>query len=157
VTVPAIRGGGAALRRLLSFRGRTTRRDFIVFYMATGIAAAVPASMFRAVLPASVIIVIEAAMMILLIPTCVRRLHDGGWGGWWLLVSLPPLAAGLRDQYFRLRDPFAMPAGHWLPWTVQVPALLCGFALVLLLLWNDDEGPNRYGPNPRFDEAGVPI
>jgi uncharacterized membrane protein YhaH (DUF805 family) len=35
------------------------------------------------------------AMLVPLIAAMVRRLHDSGWRGWWLLAALVPLLGGL--------------------------------------------------------------
>lgn len=47
------------------------------------------------------------AMLALLVPSItvgVRRLHDTGRSGWWLLISLIPLAGALVLLYFLVLD-----------------------------------------------------
>ena len=83
----------------------------------------------------------------------VRRLHDQGRSGWWLVGGLPALATILMDQWRRLTlgwqaygvdDPIAM----------EIAAGLSALYVMAMILADGEEGPNRYGPDPRHSEPG---
>ena len=77
----------------------------------------------------------------------VRRAHDVGWSGWWLLPLIPIAVANLWDRVQWLRQPYDMSVG--LPWWVDLAIAPILLALMVLLLWDDDPDTNRFGPNPR--------
>ena len=140
------------LKRYAEFGGRSTRTELIGFTFLS--------SLFTA----AVLLVagwlgrddarpwLEGALAIMLLtPTLalhVRRLHDWGRSGWWLLVGAPFLAAAIWE-YIAYPRPFSLHIQSHLPWWAAVPVILCVLALWALLLWDDDVGANRYGPNPR--------
>lgn len=78
------------------------------------------------------------ASVFLAIAAMVRRLHDLGLSGWWLLLGKPWLVAQL---YFHDHPAAAgeSPSIVWLLWAVGV------FVLGALTLWPGTPGPNRYG------------
>ena len=74
-----------------------------------------------------------------------KRLHDIGKSGWWLILPLGGLILGLF-----LRSE----AAFWLmgPMALLVSLVLFLGSIVLLIVWlakKGDEGPNKYGPDPR--------
>jgi uncharacterized membrane protein YhaH (DUF805 family) len=68
----------------------------------------------------------------------VRRLHDGGYSGWWILCTLPIIVFGL----FQSQDMFNLVI--FLGWITLLIGLYC---------LNGDEKINTYGPNPSSPEA----
>jgi uncharacterized membrane protein YhaH (DUF805 family) len=81
-----------AVRHVLSnyavFRGRTTRRNFWFFYLFT-ILLNIPTSILDRILFASHPYVSNLTGIFLIIPSIaagVRRMHDVGKRGWWLLI-----------------------------------------------------------------------
>jgi uncharacterized membrane protein YhaH (DUF805 family) len=146
------------LKRYAEFDGRSTRTELLAFYLLVVIA-----NLFIGY--ASIAIGFEAQewvqsglSLLLLCPSvalAVRRLHDTGRSGWWLLIALP--AAGVMAwEFFARPGPWAMPVRLQFPWWIDVPFGLTGVVLVGLLLWGDEEGPNGYGPNPRYGPVGEP-
>jgi uncharacterized membrane protein YhaH (DUF805 family) len=138
-------------RHYADFRGRSTRTEFGGFYLVT--------MLLNASLATAEPLTGEASgwltfglMLLLLCPTLalfVRRLHDSGRTGLWAAIVLPVAAINLRDAYVRIWSPYAPSTDHMLPVPV-VLALMAGLlVLLVLLLWNDDPGSNRFGPNPR--------
>jgi len=92
----------------------------------------------------------------------VRRLHDSGRSGWWLLLALPGVADGLRRQFLLWQSPFDF-ARSQLPGYLELPAALLALTVLAMLFMDDQEGANAYGPNPRHpndvsssDPAGEP-
>lgn len=83
---------GDAVKHVLNnyavFRGRTTRRNFWLFYLFT-ILLNIPTSILDRVLFAGHQYVSTYAGFFLIIPSIsagVRRMHDVGKRGWWLLI-----------------------------------------------------------------------
>lgn len=119
-----------AVRRCLAlyatFGGRARRSEFWFFWLfnllAHAVAGILDAAIFGAASPLNAIV-----SLLLLIPglaVAVRRLHDGGRSGWWLLIGLVPL-----------------------------------LGIVVLLIWyasRGEDGPNRFGPDPRGTPVGGP-
>jgi uncharacterized membrane protein YhaH (DUF805 family) len=143
------------LRRYAEFGGRSTRTEFFAFYLLVMLilAAGAVASLFVPVLRSAGMAVVGWLLLLaLLCPSValtVRRLHDSGRSGWWALLALPGNALNLLHDFYagpplspERMAPLADLAGL---------AGLAGLALFVLLVWNDDPGPNRYGPNPRMD------
>lgn len=144
------------LRRYADFGGRSTRSELIFFYILVVI-------LNVAVSWAALLAGFAAAewlwallMLALLVPSlalAVRRLHDTGRGGWWLLLALPSVSLSLFGGYQRYQASMAEPITR-MPIALGLPAALSSLALIVLLLWNDEAAPNRYGPNPRYDPPG---
>jgi uncharacterized membrane protein YhaH (DUF805 family) len=137
------------------FSGRSRRSDLAFFYLLTGLLTALIDWGGVALGFGYHWWVSLAFMLALLCPwaaLAVRRLHDSGRSGWWLLLALPVLALNLWDAWRRTGDPFALPAKLSLPAIAMIPLALTLLAFLVLLFWDDEEGANRYGPNPRSGE-----
>lgn len=112
-----------AVRRCLvfyaTFTGRARRSEFWFFWLfnllAHGVAGILDAAIFGITSPLNAIV-----SLLLLVPNlavAVRRLHDVGRSGWWLLIALVPL-----------------------------------LGILVLLIWAlrpGEDGPNRFGTDPR--------
>ena len=148
------------LRHFADFRGRSTRSEIVAFYLLMSVAT------FGLTLLSGLLVTIldpgiqwavrEIVQLAFLCPTLalsVRRFHDQGKSGWWILLLLPALCAN-SWQFYRAGfsfDPVARLA-YPLPWAVEGAIVACLLAYLALLFWKDEEGTNRYGPNPRYDE-----
>ncbi len=139
-----------ALRRYVDFNGRDSRKAYwmlilsnsliylIVFYSEHLMGIGVP--LLGTMHPVSRIYAVLTVVP--LFAAKVRRLHDTGRSGWWVMLTLVPGAVVLAG-YFKL-----MP--------LMVGALL-GFLLYLLgavvltvfLTRGSQRGKNRYGPQPK--------
>jgi uncharacterized membrane protein YhaH (DUF805 family) len=137
------------LKHYADFRGRSTRTELIGLYLIVLLAN----------LPVWLIGIdgdarrwVDAGLALLLlcpaIALGVRRLHDSGRSGWWMLLALPWLPATIWEFIVR-PDSWRMPAQLHHPWWIMLPVGLCTLALGALLLLDDDVDTNRYGPNPR--------
>jgi uncharacterized membrane protein YhaH (DUF805 family) len=132
-------------------RGRATRTDLLGFALMLG---------FIGLLVGGVSILFgidpEAEMRLggaggilvslLWILLFVRRLHDTGRSAAGLLVALPAMINGAYEQAGRLVHGWSVVHR---PWWLEAMVGASIVALLILLSWNPEEGPNRYGPNPR--------
>ena len=130
-----------ALRRYFDFHGRSRRREYSMFVLLViaaillaGIAMAVAKGSFQTQADFSRTFTVWAgfAMVPLIVPliaVTVRRLHDLGLSGWWL-VALPIGAA--------------------------IPAIdtLVSLAHVIVMALPGRKGANRFGENPKL-RAGL--
>lgn len=83
-----------AVRHVLNnyavFRGRTTRRNFWLFYLFT-VLLNIPTSILDRILFAGRTYTSNVVALFLIVPSIaagVRRMHDVGKRGWWLLFPL---------------------------------------------------------------------
>lgn len=137
------------LKRYADFRGRSTGTELIALYLLIMLANL---AIWLAGLDGEARQWVNAALLlILLCPTIVlgvRRLHDSGRSGWWMLLALPWVPAMIWE-FILQPSPWQMPVRLHHPWWVMLPLALCTLALGLLLIIDDDVDANRYGPNPR--------
>jgi uncharacterized membrane protein YhaH (DUF805 family) len=146
---------------LVSFRGRARIVDVIYIY----ILLLIPSLLLR--IPLNALqwdaewygrAFVDVALCVPFAALFVRRLHDQGLSGWWALLVPPFPVMNLYESY---RVVFAVRNPEWLfqpdpleSWKV----LLFPVALIVLvlLLRPGQQGPNRYGPDPRAAVAVVP-
>lgn len=95
---------------------------------------------------------IQVVFCLLVAAATVRRLHDRDWSGWWVLVGVAAVAAGIIGGQWTMAmfadDPMAMidnmgmvQAIGWLPWV--------GYAFLLVqLVQRGTPDANRFGPPP---------
>jgi uncharacterized membrane protein YhaH (DUF805 family) len=141
------------LKRFADFRGRSTRTELTMFYILTSLTGMV-ANIASQIAALPDFLAGDLIWIVLLCPAlalCVRRLHDTGRSGWWLLLEVPPAVVALWGRYLFWQSPLDFPRPH-LPWLIEAPAAIPALAVLALLLWNDEELPNRYGPNPRYPD-----
>ena len=85
----------SVMKSYARFSGRATRSEYWWFYLFWIIAVLVT-GMINENLAALVVL----ALLLPSLAVGVRRLHDIGKSGWWLLVMLIPLIGGLILLYF---------------------------------------------------------
>ena len=94
----------SVLTQYANFSGRARRSEFWWFYLAQ-VLASIVAGIIDGILGVTILGVILA--LGLLIPTLavgVRRLHDIGKSGWWLLIGLVPLVGAIVLIVFACQD-----------------------------------------------------
>jgi uncharacterized membrane protein YhaH (DUF805 family) len=139
------------LRRYAEFGGRSRRTELVAFYLMIMLVG-VPLTFAMLWLRSSEIAIAAGWLLqlALLCPSAalaVRRLHDSGRSGWWLLLAVPGVALSIWQNF----HPEAVRGPDDMPSLVDPAASIASLVLLVLLLWNDDPEPNRYGPNPRYD------
>jgi len=154
--------GLVSLRRYRDFRSRATRTDLAFFWLLTFVAGGalllVTRSLEYVLFPAFPLgrIATIGFQLAVLLPWAalgVRRLHDRGLAGWWLLLLVPALIAGLIKQYYLLTDDFDALFAH-VQSTPNLAAMVLTLPALVLLCLPGQEEANRYGPNPRYEPAG---
>lgn len=133
------------LKKYADFNGRASRTEFWVFLLFVTLATAAAhfadgASRQNVTVALDMGMIELSVTLLLLLPSItvgVRRLHDSGRSGWWMmLVYLPwlaTLAAG-ANQALLLAASGALLAG--------------GIAWIILLLLPGDAGENAFGAPP---------
>jgi uncharacterized membrane protein YhaH (DUF805 family) len=154
--------GVTELLRFADYRGRSTRTDLGAFWLVTmsgalilTVAATILEAAIRPALPltTSAQIVYEWILTIPMFALLVRRLHDRGISGWCAGLCVPMALQNIIADFYRLTgDIEAMLAVKG-----STSYLIAGFPLLvafIFLLAPGEEGPNAYGPNPRYDPPG---
>lgn len=78
----------------------------------------------------------------------VRRLHDTGRSGWWLLVLLPVLAVEALVVVFGLAHP-ATPPPLGILGIIALVGIIGAIVLTVFQATDGNRGPNNYGPDPK--------
>jgi len=130
------------LKRYADFTGRSTRTELVSFLFLIAIVSftlVFAASVIHAALGLVIRVLLALALILPWWAVVVRRFHDQGRSGWWVLAPLL-LGGGAT-----------LTPDNFSAWAVL--QLLAAIAVWTLLLWKPDESENRYGPNPRLEES----
>ena len=141
---------------LTDFSGRSRRTEVIYYWIASAVAAVVLNFAVSTVISFETSLlfgdVLQLALLIPMFALFVRRVHDQNRTGWWgvllpltILLSIPGRVTELQG------DVQATIAQKTTP--VAIIAGLCALAVFVLCLLPGSEGANRYGPDPRLDNA----
>ena len=135
------------LKKYSDFSGRSRRKEFWSFVLLC-IAISIGASIVDSILGMSTLIggvygpATLLAALALVIPQWavgIRRLHDTGRTGWWMLLGAIPLV-----NLF-----LGVLAGLWLLNLLNIVVLVLLYFFVL----EGTKGPNQYGPDPKEGET----
>ena len=97
------------------FRGRSTRREYwsfaavalVAMLLALAVAEAVTRAFSLGIAPKDLMVLLYVPVALALVvpglAVKVRRLHDIGLSGWWLLAACVPLIGGFIDLFFGLK------------------------------------------------------
>ncbi len=101
-----------AFSKYVTFSGRSSRPAYWWFYLF-GVLVLIVALAIDYALGTSGIIYALAALALLLpnLAVFVRRLHDAGHSGWWLLIGLVPLIGAIVLLVFTLQA--SEPPNQW--------------------------------------------
>lgn len=98
------------LRKYAVFGGRARRKEywmFILFNILISFALGVVEGMFGLVTELGIGVISMVYALLLLIPSLavgVRRLHDTGRSGWWLLIAFVPIVGAIALLVFAVQD-----------------------------------------------------
>lgn len=149
------------LRLFADFRGRSSRGELFYFCLLCIFLGLPVAAIDLVARPGArewTTLGLTALLLCPFLAMCVRRLHDVGWSGWWIMGLIPALALGYWNGIQRLLNPLVYPPPRLpLPWLVETSVGVVALLVTILLLWDDQEAANRYGPNPRHGPAGEPV
>ena len=138
-----------AFRQYAKFTGRATRMEFWSFMLIFHIA----------------LFVFPLAELIMLLPALavtVRRLHDVGWSGKWVLavvlcnlfavVGLVGALSSLNDEYREFADFFTDAAVNGVALFVLsfLAVVAIGVLIFVLTLCDSQHGANQYGPSRKY-------
>jgi uncharacterized membrane protein YhaH (DUF805 family) len=101
------------LKKYADFNGRARRKEYWMFYLfnaliyiAIMIFSAILGSIDNslALIGTLLLIIYLLAVFVPGLAVAVRRLHDTGRSGWWLLIALVPFVGGIIFLVFAVQD-----------------------------------------------------
>jgi uncharacterized membrane protein YhaH (DUF805 family) len=96
----------AVLKQYAAFDGRASRTEYWMFQLFNLIAAVVLAVLgaFLGKVGSALIALYALGTLLPSLAVLIRRLHDTGRSGWWILIALVPGVGGLVLLVFTLLD-----------------------------------------------------
>lgn len=132
-------------RRITDFAGRSRRTEFWIFWLASlvlqMVAGFIDAAQSLAAVAAGMGPLTLIVTLVLLLPAAavgIRRLHDIGRRGWWMMLFAAPYAAWLHAVQTGAQA--VIPA---------IALLLGSIILLVLLVQPGNPGENAYGTDPK--------
>ncbi|MFL6161851.1 MAG: DUF805 domain-containing protein [Jatrophihabitantaceae bacterium] len=86
------------------FSGRARRSEFWWFALFTLILYILVGIIDAAIGSSALLIIVVLALLLPSLAVTVRRLHDTGRAGWWILISLVPFIGGIILLVFECQD-----------------------------------------------------
>ncbi|MFF0090297.1 DUF805 domain-containing protein [Streptomyces canus] len=93
-----------ALKKYAVFSGRARRKEYWMYALFVGIIYAVLLGIGIAAKMVWLPIIFYVAILLPSLAVTVRRLHDTGRSGWWILFGLVPLVGGITLFVFSVLD-----------------------------------------------------
>ncbi|WP_067223010.1 DUF805 domain-containing protein [Marinomonas gallaica] len=92
------------LQNYKNFEGRSRRKEFWVFQFCTFLIT-LPFSIVGGIIGLSLLgLIVSLIFLVPNVAVCIRRLHDTGRSGWFLLLTFIPVVGALVLLYFFLQD-----------------------------------------------------
>ncbi|MFC9245242.1 DUF805 domain-containing protein [Streptomyces sp. NPDC057136] len=88
------------LKNYAGFSGRARRKEYWMFVLFNLIVALVLVGIGLAIETQIPCIIYIVAVLVPTLAVLVRRLHDTGRSGWWILISFVPLVGGIMLLVF---------------------------------------------------------
>ena len=137
------------IKRYAQFSGRAPRAEYWWFYLATWFVSLVLELVERPFNDVGYLsLIFSLATLVPTIAVTVRRFHDIGRSGWWLLILILPF---VPLGYFIFMSDFS---GTEVDWTkpIFIVPVVAAFAAIatsfIFLVTRGTEGDNLYGPDP---------
>ncbi|MCL5733579.1 MAG: DUF805 domain-containing protein [Patescibacteria group bacterium] len=140
------------LKKYAVFSGRARRKEYWMFVLFNVIFAII-ASIIDSIIGIKVYrfgLIYILYILAVLIPSLavgVRRLHDTGRSGWWLLLALAPTIAStiiiISALIFGLVSVIGLAIG------IGFVAIIGFIWFIVLMALNGNPGDNKYGPDPK--------
>jgi len=92
------------LKKYAVFTGRARREEFWMFFLFNFIAAAIFAALDALLGVEFLSLLYSLAVLLPTIGVSIRRLHDTGRSGWWILLNLIPLIGFIVLLVFFVQD-----------------------------------------------------
>ena len=163
------------LKRYADFSGRSRRMEYwmwvlfqiILYILFLGLSIAFVGSVASAA-PDDAMATGGAAMILmavygvvwlaLLVPSLavsVRRLHDTGRSGWWVLAFFLSYFLVFFAMGAGMASPDNMAAAGGLSLIAGLLVFVLGIVLLVFMLLDGTPGPNKYGPDPKGRGEGA--
>jgi uncharacterized membrane protein YhaH (DUF805 family) len=143
----------APLGKYADFKGRARRKEYWSFMVLVAVlfAAAYAIENLLQLRGAQgygpLTIVFQLAVLLPTLAVGVRRLHDIGRSGWWLLAGYGAFAASTALAFAGM--------GGW-EYLLSVAAGIGFLVLLVFSVMEGNRGPNRFGEDPKAGEPAEP-
>lgn len=94
----------AVLKNYVGFSGRARRKEYWMFVLFNFLVAAVLTGVGMAIETTILTTIYQLAVLIPSLAVSVRRLHDTGRSGWWLLLAFIPIVGAIILIVFLASD-----------------------------------------------------
>ena len=150
----------AALKKYATFSGRAPKLEWWVFLFINIFISLVLVltgevmSWFFATADTYTDIAVLLFWLATLLPSisvAVRRLHDVGLSGWYVMLCLWALVYGIVQNFVAVPEDLNA--------TIETVSIISSLLLLYILLGDSEKGDNQYGPNPQGEsvpESGKP-
>ena len=144
------------LRKYAVFSGRARRKEFWCFSLVSFIIVLVLTvldnqlgTFHRATDLGLFVSLYCLAILIPEIAVTVRRLHDTGRSGWWILLMLPYGVVGAAMGAMSADE---MPVAMGLVGIMSIIGLIGLVVLLVFMVLDSQPGSNQFGPNPKGED-----
>ena len=148
-----------AFSRLKETTGRSRRSEFWWAMLAVGVCGAV-AGIIVGLIPGIGIwlkSIVNIAVVLVTVPLMMRRLHDAGKNDGlvkaYVILYLVVILLGLVSYYAARSLALGLAATTGLLTTIAGIGGLVVTIILIVYCVQDSEGPNKYGPSPKYPEG----
>lgn len=162
----------AVTTKYVTFSGRARRSELWCFYLAFlglyGVAVVIDkavGTVWDILLGVGWVSgLVELGLLLPCIAVTVRRLHDTGWSGWWLLpffafaplaYNIPGLETLFVDFLVGLISLVPIATAEAISWIMVAVSVAPIIGLIVLMCIDSQPGDNAYGPNPKDQSGGA--
>lgn len=94
------------------------------------------------------------AVLVPSIAVAVRRLHDTDRSGWWILAPLAPYVVVILAGMMAVASPDMAAVAGILAMIAMLAVVVLAIVLLVFYFMEGTRGPNKYGPDPKGQDAG---